>query len=182
MALAFGITAYTIFASLAILSYGYNIDPSIFENIKEDDGILSVALRCLFLVIFLCNIPFIFFAGKEALLNVVAELNERMVSRKMDERFAGNQVNMLNDNHSDFDFNETENGADTESQMSSILDRVVRPVEGDTNTPNATKKSLQTVEKMDIDQRLELELSKIEEEDAESVVNHVTKSMGEQVS
>ena len=34
MALAFGITAYTIFASLAILSYGYNIDPSIFENIK----------------------------------------------------------------------------------------------------------------------------------------------------
>jgi len=34
MALGFGITAYTLFASLAILSYGYNIDPSIFENIK----------------------------------------------------------------------------------------------------------------------------------------------------
>jgi len=32
---------------------------------------------------------------------------------------------------------------------------------------------------MDIDQRLELELSKIEEEDAESVINRVTKSMGE---
>mmetsp|Transcript_3880 Transcript_3880/g.2608 ORF Transcript_3880/g.2608 Transcript_3880/m.2608 type:complete len:229 (+) Transcript_3880:624-1310(+) len=75
MALLFGITAYTIFASLAILSYGYDIDPSIFENIKEDDNALSIALRCLFLVIFLCNIPFIFFAGKEALLNVVAELN-----------------------------------------------------------------------------------------------------------
>ena len=35
---------------------------------------------------------------------------------------------------------------------------------------------------MDINERLELELSKIEEEDAESVINRVTKSMGEQVS
>ena len=90
---------------------------------------------------------------------------------------------MLNDNNSDFDFNETENDADTESNTSSLLDKLVRPVNGGaTNTAANTTKAVKTVEKMDIDQRLELELSKIEEEDAESVLNQVTKSMGEQVS
>eukprot|EP00352_Strombidinopsis_acuminata_P000580 CAMPEP_0176341414 /NCGR_PEP_ID=MMETSP0126-20121128/2355_1 /TAXON_ID=141414 ORGANISM="Strombidinopsis acuminatum, Strain SPMC142" /NCGR_SAMPLE_ID=MMETSP0126 /ASSEMBLY_ACC=CAM_ASM_000229 /LENGTH=74 /DNA_ID=CAMNT_0017686209 /DNA_START=1153 /DNA_END=1377 /DNA_ORIENTATION=- len=74
---------------------------------------------------------------------------------------------MLNDNHSDFDFNETENDADTESNMSSLLNEITRPVGG----ANTTKKEVKAVEKMDIDERLELELSKIEEEDAESVVN-----------
>jgi len=39
----------------------------------------------------------------------------------MEQRFAGNQINMNSDHGSDFDFN------DEESHLSSLLDNVVRP-------------------------------------------------------
>ena len=51
-----------------------NIQSSIFQNIKSEEGIASILLRILFLMIFFCNIPFIFFAGKIALMSVVHQI------------------------------------------------------------------------------------------------------------
>ena len=52
----------------------HNIQASIFQNIKGEEGIASILLRILFLMIFFCNIPFIFFAGKIALMSVVHQI------------------------------------------------------------------------------------------------------------
>ena len=71
-ALFFTCTTYTFLSCISIAYFGQdNIKPSIFENIQQQPGLASVFLRCLFLLIFLCNIPFVFFAGKAALLAVV---------------------------------------------------------------------------------------------------------------
>ena len=72
LALLFTCSIYTYLSFISISYYGQeNIKPSIFENIKEEAGIPSILLRCLFLMIFFCNIPFIFFAGKIALMSIV---------------------------------------------------------------------------------------------------------------
>ena len=65
-------TTYTYLSYISISYFGQdNISPSIFDNIKEEDGAPSVILRFLFLIIFFCNIPFVFFAGKLALMAIV---------------------------------------------------------------------------------------------------------------
>ena len=65
ISLTFVIIAYTTLSLLACLSFGIkNIQPSVFENIQYDQSWFSVVLRCLFMLIFICNIPFIFFPAK----------------------------------------------------------------------------------------------------------------------
>lgn len=71
LALAFCFFAYIIFSSLAIFSYGKQLQPNIFENIKKDTGLISIALRSLFLLIFMCNITFVFLPAKECLLTFI---------------------------------------------------------------------------------------------------------------
>ncbi len=70
-ALIFTMSTYTYLSFVSISYFGQdNIAPSIFENIKQEEGISSILLRVLFLLIFFCNIPFVFFAGKTALMAV----------------------------------------------------------------------------------------------------------------
>ena len=73
LALSFVFLTYCVFSFLAFLSFGLDIDPNIFENLKYDDGIISHSIRFLFLVIFICNIPFAFLAGKECCLVLIME-------------------------------------------------------------------------------------------------------------
>ena len=84
MALGFCFVAYIIFSSLAILTYGKDLNPNIFENIKKDQGIISILLRCLFMVIFMCNITFVFFPAKECLLVLLQELLYHNISRDLE--------------------------------------------------------------------------------------------------
>lgn len=71
-ALLFTMGTYTYLSFISISYFGQdNISPSIFNNIKQEEGISSILLRILFLLIFFCNIPFVFFAGKIALMAVV---------------------------------------------------------------------------------------------------------------
>ena len=73
-ALLFTLSTYSLLSFISIAYFGEaNIQQSIFVNIQQEEGIASVLLRCLFLMIFFCNIPFVFFAGKVALLAVVYE-------------------------------------------------------------------------------------------------------------
>lgn len=72
MALLFTMSTYTYLSYISIAYFGQaNVQPSIFNNIKLQDDISSVLLRILFLLIFFCNIPFVFFAGKLALMAVI---------------------------------------------------------------------------------------------------------------
>ena len=58
---------------------------SIFENLKEDNGVLSIGIRLLFLVIFLCNIPYLFFPGKISILNALLEYREKCFSKLLEK-------------------------------------------------------------------------------------------------
>ena len=65
-------STYTYLSFISISYFGRdNVDPSIFNNIKKEEGIFPVLLQCLFLLIFFCNIPFVFFAGKVAFMAIV---------------------------------------------------------------------------------------------------------------
>ena len=73
--LTFTMSTYTYLSLISISYFGMqNIQSSIFQNIKSEEGIASILLRILFLMIFFCNIPFIFFAGKIALMSVVHQI------------------------------------------------------------------------------------------------------------
>lgn len=83
MALIFCFSTYTLFSLMAMFSYGIDIQPNIFENIKQDKGAISICLRALFMLIFVCNIPFTFIAGKECLLTFILEYRERVISNQL---------------------------------------------------------------------------------------------------
>jgi hypothetical protein len=80
MALIFCLVAYLFFSVMAIECYGMDLNPSIFENIKEDNDAISIILLSFFLLIFLSNIPFVFYPGKECFLMFLLELRERRIS------------------------------------------------------------------------------------------------------
>lgn len=81
MALCFCFGSYLTLTILAVSIYGENnIKQSLFDNLKNDSGILSLIVRSMFLVIFFCNIPYLFFAGKLSLLNVIQEYREKCFS------------------------------------------------------------------------------------------------------
>lgn len=73
LALCFCFSAYFILAYLAQNLFGSDIQVSLFDNMKKDNGVLSIGVRVLFLVIFLCNIPYLFFPGKMSILNAIQE-------------------------------------------------------------------------------------------------------------
>lgn len=84
IALCFCFSAYLILALLAQNLFGDNIQVSLFDNMKDDRGILSVGVRVLFLVIFLCNIPYLFFPGKMSILNALQEWRFQVFSRVLE--------------------------------------------------------------------------------------------------
>jgi len=83
-ALLFCLSAYVILSLLAQNLFGSDIEVSLFDNMKEDDGVLSIGVRCLFLVIFLCNIPYLFFPGKMSILNALQEYRFGIFSKVLE--------------------------------------------------------------------------------------------------
>lgn len=72
LALTFVICSYTMLGLLSSLTFGItNIKPSIFENLQTDNSWFSITLRIIFMLIFICNIPFIFFPGKQSILSII---------------------------------------------------------------------------------------------------------------
>ena len=71
-ALMFTMSFYTILSFVSIYYFGlHNIKQSIFENMSGKRDISTLSLLSLFLVIFCCNIPFVFFAGKLSVISIV---------------------------------------------------------------------------------------------------------------
>lgn len=89
LALGFCFTSYLILTQLCINLFGeQNIQQSIFDNLKEDHSILSIGTRALFLVIFLCNIPYLFFPGKMSIINALQEYRVRCISQKISKQIS----------------------------------------------------------------------------------------------
>jgi hypothetical protein len=97
IALAFCFGSYVIITKLAMNIYGeHNIQASIFENLKQDQSNpLSIGIRLLFLVIFLCNIPYLFFPGKLSILNAYQEYQQRCFSSAIEKRMRKCDLNLL---------------------------------------------------------------------------------------
>lgn len=85
MALSFCFGSYLTLTILAVNIYGENnIKQSLFDNLKNDSGILSLIVRSMFLLIFFCNIPYLFFPGKLSLLNAIQEYREKCFSQALE--------------------------------------------------------------------------------------------------
>jgi len=81
--LAFALVAYTTLSALTITYFGIaNVAPSVFENFQTDNSVSSYVLRAIFLTIFLCNIPFVFFPGKQAVLAIIALCKNKIVDEE----------------------------------------------------------------------------------------------------
>lgn len=81
IALLFAFIVYLSFAYLGISAFGDFINPDIFVNLKASTDFTSFFIRGLFLCIFICNIPFLFLPGKEALLIIVDEIQNHTMSK-----------------------------------------------------------------------------------------------------
>lgn len=97
LALFFCFTSYLTLTLLVINVYGeQNIEKNLFDNLTRENNLLSVGIRLIFLVIFLNNIPFLFYPGKLSVLNALLEYKVRYFSRIL-------QSNMLNSEESNAD-------------------------------------------------------------------------------
>lgn len=83
IALTFCFVIYIFFSILAYYTYGSSLNPDLFQNIQLEDSISSIFIRALFLLIFLCNIPYLFLPGKEAFLIMVDEFKTKSMSMQI---------------------------------------------------------------------------------------------------
>ena len=71
LALLFCFSVYALFALLALNIYGSDIKMSIFENFQADPDKMTIGIQVLFVIVFMCNIPYNFYPGKLCVLNFV---------------------------------------------------------------------------------------------------------------
>lgn len=71
---------YTIIALLSIYMFGSDIQENILDNIAEESSWPSYVLRSAFLLVITCHIPFMFFAGRDSLLQILEEAKNRKIS------------------------------------------------------------------------------------------------------
>ena len=83
---------YFLFSHMGLICYS-SVHPNIFENMKEEGAAFStIAVFSIFLGIFLCNIPFVFLPGKEALLVVIEEVQTRRMSIELARRMSSRLI------------------------------------------------------------------------------------------
>ena len=95
-ALTFTCACYTYLSFVSMSYFGKrNIQQSIFENLKAHDDIGTRLLLLLFLVIFCCNIPFLFFAGKVSIIAIFQTFMEEQTDQdqELDYEFMRNPDN-----------------------------------------------------------------------------------------
>ena len=84
LGLFFSFTIYVTFSVLAFMAFGYHIQIDIFENISYGpQTYLDLSLKLTFIIIFACNIPFLFMVGKESLLTFILEVVDQEISFRL---------------------------------------------------------------------------------------------------
>lgn len=71
---------YTFISMLSIYMFGTNLKTDILDNIAVIDGWVSTFLRTIFLFVLACHIPYIFFSGKDSVINLYLEIKNRKIS------------------------------------------------------------------------------------------------------
>jgi len=94
----FAMFIYLAIAFIGLLLFGNTILPSVLENFGEittpsgepffESGVIEIA----FIIVLMCHIPFVFFAGKEAVCIMVDEIDRKSISSVLQQK-----VNELTD-------------------------------------------------------------------------------------
>lgn len=89
LALGFCFTSYMILTMLVVNVYGeQNIEKNLFDNLTGESNMLSVGIRLIFMIIFLNNIPFLFYPGKLSVLNAMMEYRVNYFSKVLKSKIA----------------------------------------------------------------------------------------------
>lgn len=87
---------YVSFAQLSILCFGVdNIKQNVFENLSDSNDFLSQSVKVIFLVIFLCALPFNIYPVKLCVFNFVEEMRSNRISKDLDTYLAQNNTSSL---------------------------------------------------------------------------------------
>ena len=70
----FGFSIYLVFSLLAFFCYGYAVKTSIFDNLNQDKGVLSIIVSLIFIFIYYSTTAFLFMIGKESLMTILLEI------------------------------------------------------------------------------------------------------------
>jgi hypothetical protein len=84
LSMFFCFLSYLTLSILALRLYGSDVNVNLFENLNADPGLSSVLVRVLFLIIFFCNIPFLFFPGKISIINAIYEYRIAAFSKNLE--------------------------------------------------------------------------------------------------
>lgn len=91
LALAFCFASYMMLTLLVINVYGeQNVEKNLFDNLTGESNVLSLGIRVIFMVIFLNNIPFLFYPGKLSVLNAMMEYRFNYFSKELKNKVGGN--------------------------------------------------------------------------------------------
>jgi hypothetical protein len=91
LSMIFCFVSYLTLSILAVRLYGSNVNVNLFENLNSDPGFSSILVRVLFLIIFFCNIPFLFFPGKISVINAIYEYRIQAFSKNLEIQIAKNK-------------------------------------------------------------------------------------------
>ena len=84
---------YVSFTKLSILCFGVdNIKQNIFENLSDSNDFLSQSVKVIFLVIFLCALPFNIYPVKLCVFNFIEEIRSNRISKDLDTFLKGNNT------------------------------------------------------------------------------------------
>jgi hypothetical protein len=62
----------------------------VLDNIGDEKYLWeSYVLRCTFLIVIGCHIPFVFFSGKESFLVIIDEIDRKTVSKALEDMITG---------------------------------------------------------------------------------------------
>ena len=81
---------FSLYLALTVSSIAYfgsaNIMPSITDNFAANGDLSSKVVLVIYLIVLICNIPFTFFAGKTAVIGIIA-IAYQMKTEKTDDDF-----------------------------------------------------------------------------------------------
>lgn len=95
LALGISMVIYMALSILSIYTFGSALKPNLLDNVGHVSTWESISLRIAFGIVIISHIPFIFFAGKGAFLDMIDEWDRRSTSQTLDEKLLSVSTNNL---------------------------------------------------------------------------------------